>query len=437
MSAVADAPPSTAVPPARMPAPPSNAPPAPAAAPSKTAKQSMREALESRATPVAEPPPNEWERPPIEQPARPGAQKPENEESTEENPPARSEETTEQTPPVVDPKKAAKPNNWKVLNESLKTERTKNAELQAQITKLAGERVPDQERSTITERLTKAEARAKELEDHIRFVDYQKSEEFQSKYEAPYIEAWKGAMQELSEIPVNDPAVDGGVRAATQEDVWALVNMPLGQAHEAAKELFGEFANVALGHRKDIKNLLAQRNKAVEEAKTNGSTRIKQAQEAHQAALQKTAQDIGKQWQEITNSILSDPAMSEFLKPIEIPEGKQPTPEEKEWNDFLDKGKSLVDKYWKMSPLDNKLTPEQRREVIAGHAAIRHRAAAFGPLKRMAKRLQKRVKELEKQLGGYQESTPSTTGGGGSQRPTSAKGAKAEFHNALVKKMAR
>ena len=65
--------------------------------------------------------------------------------------------------------------------------------------------VPEQERTALTARVEKAEARAKELEDHIRYVDYEKSTEFKEKFDAPYVASWERAMSELSEITVTDP----------------------------------------------------------------------------------------------------------------------------------------------------------------------------------------------------------------------------------------
>lgn len=439
-------------------APPPASSPAPAAAPvstvtttdklfdrpaggDKPARQSFTDKLASKATPIAEPPPNAWERHVADPADRPGAAAPAEQTPEGDYPPASATETPPADPnaaqPAADPNKPkVKPNNWKALNDALKTERATTTQLQQEITRLKSERMPEQERTVVEQRATKAEARVKELEEHIRYVDYSKSSEFQEKYDGPYAKAWQRATSELSEVPVTDLTTNT-VRAATAEDLMQLVNLPLGQARALAEEMFGNFADDAMGHRKEVRTLFEQREAALKEAKEKGGERQQQQLTQQREYLQKTAKEVGGLWQEINQQILANPQDSEFLKPIVVPEGKQPTPDEKEWNEFLTKGHGLVEKYWKMTPLDPKLTPEQRKEVIAGHAAIRLRAAAFGPLKRMTKRLQARITALEKQLGGFRQSTPPAGGGNGHQGAAPTLGARSSFSQVLAKKAAK
>jgi hypothetical protein len=441
MSAVADAPPPvrpSAVPAARMPAPPVGAPPA-ADAPateqpfkpdgidrSKPARQSLHDRLAKDAKPMAEPPPAPNDRQPPPDPAdlRPGA----------EGDPAQADPNAD---PNADPAQAAakpsdKPvdkrkNPWKLYEEEKKARAATETELQ----RLKSERLPENDRTALTERAAKAEKRAQELEDHIRFVDYQKSSEFQTKYEQPYVEAWNQAVSELSEITVADAAAPNGQRAVTPDDIWTLVNLPLGQAQDIAEEAFGKFASVAMQHRASIKKLLLERNKAVEDAKTKGGERVQQQRENFQLQMKQTVSEVSQLYQSVTEEIMKDPASSEFLKPFKAEEGRELPPEQKEWNEFLEKGYKLVDDGWSQNPLKPGLKPEERREIIARHAAIRNRAAAFGPLKRAHRRALKQISELQKQLDGYKGTTPLAGGRIANGTPSGPPDARSAFHKRL------
>jgi hypothetical protein len=72
----------------------------------------------------------------------------------------------------------------------------------------------------------KIKARAQELEDHIKFVDYTKSDEFLTKHEKPYTELTKRLMADATDMMVENPA-DGTVRALTQQEAWSVVSAPI------------------------------------------------------------------------------------------------------------------------------------------------------------------------------------------------------------------
>lgn len=440
MSAIAEPPPSagSALPTGRMPAAPSGETAITPATPPTASRKSFSDRLAKSASPAAEPPPPAWEREPVDD-DRPGTEEKPNTEGGE---PEKTENGnvprgTNKSKPEVDPKngQSKKVNNWKALNDSVKLERGRVAELTAKLQQIESQRMPEQERLSVESRAVKAEARVKELEDHIRYVDYSKSSEFKEKFDDPYTRAWNRATAELAEIPITD-ATTQQVRAATAEDLMALVNLPLGQARQLANEAFGDFADDVMAHRKEVRTLFDQREAALKEAKDKGGERQQQQIAAQRDAAKKSATEIGGYWAEINKAILDHPSDNEFLKAFVIPEGKQATPEEKEWNDFLAKGQKLVEDGWKLNPLDPKLTPEQRKEAVAMHAAIRLRAAAFGPLKRLAKRLQKRVTELEGKLAGYNGSTP-TVGGGKSSALGPVTNARNSFHNRLAKMVSK
>src|SRR5437899_924742 len=121
-------------------------------------------------------------------------------ENASESPPSPSADpatakTAEQ--PKTDPKK---PSPWKLV-EQYKTKsitlESENIELKKRLESLG-------DPAKIQERMTAAEKRSQELEEHIRFVDYSKSKEFQEKWQAPYEAAWKRATSELRELSITD-----------------------------------------------------------------------------------------------------------------------------------------------------------------------------------------------------------------------------------------
>jgi hypothetical protein len=275
--------------------------------------------------------------------------------------------------------------------------------------------LPEQDRTALTERVTKAETRAKQLEDEIRYVSYEKSAEFRDQYQAPYEAAWKRATTELSEIGITDP-VTQQQRAVTSQDILELVNLPLGKAREVADEVFGKFADDVMAHRKEIRGLFEKQNQALEEAKKNGGTRDQQRREAYQKQQAETSGFVQKEWKAATDSFLNDPVNGDYFKPKVAPEGKELTPEEVEWNEALARGEKFVDDAWKGNALAPGLKPEERAAIIKKNAAVRLRAAAFGPLKRLAKRYEAKIAKLEKDLKQYQGSVPGA--GGSDEQPS-------------------
>lgn len=327
------------------------------------------------------------------------------------------------------PTEKKKANPWKLYD----AEKAKRAELEAEVQRLRTSIAPEQDRNALTERATKAEARATTLENEIRYVSYEKSKEFIDTYQAPYEAAWKRATTELSEIAITDPATQQQ-RAVTSQDILEIVNMPLGRAREVADEVFGKFADDVMAHRKEIKGLFEKQTQALEEAKKNGGTREQQRREQYQKQHAETSGFVQKHWKEATDSFLNDPVNGDYFKPKVAPEGQELTPDEKDWNESLARGEKFVDEAWKANVMAPGLKPEERAAIIKKNAAVRLRAAAFGPLKRLNKRMEAKIAALEKELGQYSESTPGAGGSLASGKSQQATSAKASLFNAIRKR---
>lgn len=390
-----------------------------------TSRESLRKNLESKAKPAGEPTttPTEVKDPPAE---ADGATA----DKTGDKPAEGTQDAPEGTAAPKDGRVDKRKNPWKLFEEERKT----RTSLEAEVQRLKSSVVPEQERSAIMARVEKAEARSKELENEIRFRAFEKSTEYIEQYQKPYEAAWKRATTELAEISITDP-ITQQPRGVTSEDILELVSLPLGKAREIADEVFGKFADDAMAHRKEIRGLFEKQNQAMATAREEGGARDQQQREAWQKSQSETSTFVQKSWKEANDSFTNDPENGRFFKPITIAEGKEATPEEQEWNESLERGYKLVDDAWATNVMDGKLTPEQRQGIIKKTAAVRARAAAFGPLKKLVKRHEARIKSLEKDLKEYTGSTPAA-GGGGGERP--AGGAKLTgmdgFREALRKK---
>ena len=372
----------------------------PAAAPKPgSAREQMFKELRKKATTATDP--NDPTPKPAPSPApTPGKPEPAPEPAPETVPDPENPEALEkpEAPAAPDPKdpKGAKPkaNPWK-LYEQVKERATK---LEQEIAQLKEKFTPEANRETYTKRLTETEARAKALEDEIRFVNYEKSEEFATKYQQPYEAAWTRAMTELSEISILDPQTQQQ-RPVTSQDMLNLVNLPLGEARAMANSVFGDFADDVMTHRKEIRNLFAQRNDALKEAKEKGAEREKLRKEQFEQFTKQTGEQVKKTWEAANEAAKKDERYGKYFVEVEGDE---------DGNQRLGKGFQLVDRAFSdPSPTDPRLTPEQRAEIVRRHAAVRNRAAAFGRLVLGTTQLEAKLAEAQKELEQYKASTPS------------------------------
>jgi len=318
--------------------------------------------------------------------------------------PAEAAEAPETPEAPTEPAKAGeaapkgKVNPWKLLDEH-KTARA-NAEKEiAELKKL----VPNAElRKQEIAEIEQIKTRNKELEDEIRYVNYQKSPEFKDKYQVPYEKAWSKAMNELKEITVQD--ADGRERPVAPQDMLDLVNAPLGKARELANTMFGDFADDVMAHRKEIKNLFEAQATALEEARTKGAEREQKQAEESKTRHEAMIGQINETWKKAIESSSKDEQNGKFFTPVE---GDQ------EGNLRLSKGYEIVDRamseFRKIS--DPSLSREDRAKMIERQVAVRNRAAAYGRMKHIITQREARIAELEKELAQFKGSTPETTTG--------------------------
>ncbi|MCE0497431.1 MAG: hypothetical protein LV481_05730 [Methylacidiphilales bacterium] len=299
-------------------------------------------------------------------------------------------------PPADVPADQKKQSPWKLL----RAEKEKAAALERQIAEAKTASLAESEKQEYLSRIEKMEAKVKAYEDEMRFRAYEKSPDFQKEYEEPYNQAWQRHMDDLKGVTITGE--DGVARAMEAKDLLDLVNLDLPNARDLADAKWGKFAGDAMAARKEIRALFDSRIKALDEARKSGAEREKQMTERQQRVQKQTNAYIKATWDVANQAALADPNNGEYFKPVEGDETR---------NQLLGKGFALVDKAFSQNPTDPRFTPEQRAEVVRRHAAVRNRAAAFGPMKYIIAKLRKQLAELEKANGQFKDSQPPAAGG--------------------------
>lgn len=287
-----------------------------------------------------------------------------------------------------------KVNPWKLVEEY----KTKLAAKEKEVLETSKRAIDPAKWKEYEEKLAATAKRNEELEQHIRYVDYSKSKEFQEKYQAPYDAAWKRAMSELGELTVETEA--GEVRSIQPTDILDLVNLTLPEARARAVELYGDFANDVMQHRKEIRNLYDQQAGALEEARKSGVERTQKQQEEFTARQQQMSAEIRETWTKANEEATAHEKYGKFFKPIE---GDQ------DGNQRLAKGFELADRAFSENPMNAK-TPEERKAIVQRHAAIRNRAAAYGRVVKWLEERDATITELKEKLAQYTDGEPESAG---------------------------
>jgi hypothetical protein len=339
------------------------------------------------------------EKPPEQTPekgeAKPGEEPPEK--------PGEQPDPNKKPAAPADPAKDTEKNPWRLVDKWKARAAKAESDLQA----AQKGALPPEKIKEMDDQRTALQKRIDELEGEIKFVDYSKSAEFKAKFEQPYEETWKNAMVELKELTVSNP--DGSSRAFAAQDLLNLVNMPLVKARELATELFGDSAGDVMDQRKEIRKLFDAKTAALEEARKNGSQREQQRNEERQRTEAEAQQIIKSVWEKENTEIVNHPKVGEFFKPVDGDD---------ELNTALQKGYAFVDETFGLNPAAEKLTAEQRADIVRRHAAMRNRAAAFTSLTIRLARERAEKAELRKKLAEYEKSEPTTKGAEGAPEGT-------------------
>jgi hypothetical protein len=257
----------------------------------------------------------------------------------------------------------------------------------------------------IIEKMTAIEKRNAELEQHIAFVDYQKSNEFQTKYQQPYTEAWTKAVSDFGQLTVRVPGeVDPNTgeptistRQATAHDLLYLANLPLSQMDDQAEALFGKSAARVIRHVERVRELSDAQNKALNEAHKKGGEWAK----TRQFQMQQFQQAQHDMWNQFNKEISE-----------RFPTMFAPVEGDAEGNELLTKGFAQADRLFAPAA-DAK--PQSTEERIQFHALLRNKIANHDRLARRLKTVNAELAEAKEALAAYEKSEPPAGKGGGAK----------------------
>lgn len=304
--------------------------------------------------------------------------------------------------PKTEPAKAKKPADF--LREELDKWKSEAEKAKAEFEEYKKRPAPeDTEKAELKQRYEAIEKKYKEVEDNLRFTNYERSAEYKEKYQKPIEDAFGNAYREIKQLEVT--GADGNTRLATEDDFNAIARLNTADAIRVSRELFGDAATEVLAHRRAIHALNDQRNKALDEFRAHGAEREKQMSEQRQKQFEelngKVRSVFAKTFEETTAS------KADYLKPREGDD---------EGNKLLQAAQEEAAKAFDFS---GKIPPE---EQAARHAKTWFKAAAFDRLERDYSRQSAKIAELEEQLRQYSNSEPTRRGDGSTDPSTKPSG---------------
>ncbi len=257
-----------------------------------------------------------------------------------------------------------------------------------------------------------------ERENEMRFVNYERSQEYKDKWETPFVDAYTAGRNKLSSIKVierkNDvEEVVQAARMGTASDFDSLMAVSDDdQAAQMAQDLFGSKAPMVLYHRERVQELNSARLKAIDDYKKQGSEREKTIQEQ----TKKQQQEASEVYQQTVKAARENPKYKDYFAPAEG---------DTYGNNLLEQGDALADlAHGVLNKQDFGKLPKavqdkieagkfDNREMVKLHAAIRNKAAGFDRLAYKYRAAMKQIEELQKSLSDYEESAPPSGKGGG------------------------
>jgi len=281
---------------------------------------------------------------------------------------------------------------YEAQKKELATHQAKVRELEAAVAKAADEGRVKAE-TALQKRLDELVADRDRLDSEMRFTRYESSSEFKNNYQKPIQAAWALAERDLDGVRVMTS--DGNDRAATLDDIAGLLQLPASQARRQAAAMFGEDAQIVMGHRDRLREKIDSMNSARAEWREKGSKMQAEMQEA-QTRQQKDFHDrIDYKMKE-----LSDIAPEIFGDPKDNPEESS----------LVQKASDLVDVAMGRKGFKDGTPPEeQARGRADAIALVAARAKHFGRLVYQVNSLKEKLAAAEEKLKGYESSEPTPT----------------------------
>lgn len=290
------------------------------------------------------------------------------------------------------------------------------AKLHSRITQLESQ-PPKQAEDTanLATELASAKKQLERYENDLRLTNYERSQEYLTKFQKPYHDAAARAYREVAELIVYEPNPDDPdnpkERAATKADFDEIYGMPLGQASRLAKQKFGDTAVIVLQHRQNVRQLAEQAYQAVEEYKAKAGehetqTKAQQAQEsqARERMFNAAVEGHGKRWPKYFHERDGDD----------------------EGNGLLAKGKEFANAVFAGN---EGLTPQQ---VAFRDAMAFNRLSAYPRLMRDLKKAETDLADAQKTIETLRGSGPGPAVGGGDKPRPAATGSMMDDFDRMV-----
>lgn len=300
-------------------------------------------------------------------------------------------------------KEAAKPDDakfeWKTAPEQFRKSHEKTLARLRELESKAAPKVDEApEFKALSERVAAKEKefselqkRAEELEQTIRYVDYEKSPDFKEKFHKPWVDAYQEGVTEATKLTVVNFNADGleeGRRKLTTKEFDSIVTDPdLDSAIDKAEKLFQNAtrANQVLEYRKRFIAATKAMEAAKSEYRTKGQEIEKQtaAQRAEQhRAERELLVKHNKEWADKNPQwVTPDEGDDEGAKKLEL-------------------GQKAADLAFSDT---SHLGPEKRARL---YADTKNRAAAFGHVAHKLTKAEARITELEARLKEFEDSEP-------------------------------
>ena len=262
-----------------------------------------------------------------------------------------------------------------------------------------------EEKKAYEDKVAAAEKRRNELEEHIKYVDYTKSEEYKKQYEQPFFDTYKESRETVALLKVTDPTT-GEIRQAKPEDFDAIVAITdINERADKIEELFGTGIKAQQVLAASEKTLAAW--KAKENALATYKTKSGEMEKARMEARTKESGEILKAFKETTAEGVT-----------KYPHLFAPADGDDKGNAALESGFALAKlafgaieatdaaklPQWVQERMVNgKLPPVEMAKL---HAAIVNKAGAFDRVRFQNKQLAKQIKDLQAKLDGFKSSQP-------------------------------
>ena len=341
---------------------------------------------------------------------------PEPEPKQDTKPEVKTEPKPDTKPPEAKPETTEPKAKPATLRDALARSKTEAAEWKTKYEAAVAEAAkpkPDPEKEQLTKDREAWQKQREDLENELKFANYERTTEYKEKYQAPFLKAYEQGKTLTAAMSIKEPdktdefgevTEAGKPRKATEADWDALMSITdEDAANKFIAERFGHNAARITVLRDKVMDLHGAMREAVEDFRKQAGTRDVQLRELT-AKQQKETSD---RWHQ-ANSHAAE----------KFPQYFAPDPDDPKGNEMLATGTRLTDLAFGVLDAAEipKLPPTVQAKLVNGklppaemtllHSAIRNRSAAYD---RLTYRLAQRdadIAKLREQLSGYEKSEP-------------------------------